>query len=221
MRVVVAGGTHEADYIVSMFKKNGYDIIVINNDPDWAKYISQKNAIDVLQGDPTKLFILEEAEINDCDVFLALSNNDINNYVSCKLAKNVFHAKKVVCTVVNPKNVEVFNKLGIEGVVSSTYLLANKIFIESSIDEMQKVLSLENDKIVISEIEIKPGTRLDNQYLKMVKFPLQATISCIYRDPDVIIPFGETLIKIGDKILVVTIKENLDKITDFINEVIA
>ncbi|MEG0034356.1 MAG: TrkA family potassium uptake protein [Bacilli bacterium] len=217
MRAVIAGGTHEADYIVSLFKKNGYDIIVINNDPIWAKYISKKNSIDVFQGDQTKLFVLEEAEIHDADVFLALSSNDIDNYVACIMAKHVFKVTKVVCTVVNPKNVELFRELGIEGVVSSTYLLANKVFIESSIDEMQKVLSIENDKIVISEIEVAPNTRLDQEYLKNIKFPVDATISCIYRDPDVIIPFGGTLIKSGDKIVVVTIKENLDKVTDFIN----
>ncbi len=56
MKIVIAGGKHEADFIVSKLKKEHHQLIVINQDRDFATYISANNDIDVFPGDPTKAY---------------------------------------------------------------------------------------------------------------------------------------------------------------------
>ena len=112
MKVVITGGKHEADFIVKMLKEEHHQLIVINNDRTFAEYISTNNDIAVFPGDPTKAYTLSDAECENADVLLALSDNDTDNYIACITAKRLFHIKRTVAKVRNPKNVELFKKLG-------------------------------------------------------------------------------------------------------------
>ena len=216
MRIVIANGNHEADYIIKMFKDKSNEIIVINSDPHVCDYLSSENQIQVYHGDPSKDFILADANVDDADVFLALSTNDIDNYIACLIAKKQFNVKKCICTVINPKNVNIFKKLGVEIVISSTHLLAQSIKNESVLQNMVKTLSLEDEKIVLTEIEVQPDFYIVDKTLTEIKMPAGGTISCIYRDPHIIIPKGSTKVEAYDKLMIISTPEAQPKILEFI-----
>lgn len=220
MKIVIANGFEQADFVISMYKKERKDknLIIINSDKNYANYISHKHKMPVYVGEPFKRYVLEETNIHDADVFIALSRSDTDNYVSCILAKQVFHVKKCICTVTNPKNVDIFKQLGIDSVVSSTYLLAESIKNESSIENIVKTLSLENDKIVLSEIVIDAKSAIANKKIMDINFPQTANIACIYRKPTVIIPYGQTVIRPKDTLLVVSTPDEQQFIVDFIRK---
>lgn len=204
MKIVVAGGKHEADFIVKMFKEDHHRLIVINQDRKFAEYISESNNISVLPGDPTKAYTLEDAEVHGADVVIALSEKDTDNYVTCITAKSKFDVKKCISIVRNPKNVDMFRRLGIETVISSTYMLGQIVRNEASMKNIAKTLSLEEEKIVVIEVEIEEDYALVDQSLKKIPFPKNVNISCIFRDPHVIIPKGDTIIRANDKLIVIS-----------------
>ncbi len=215
MKIVLTGGKHESDYIISKLKKK-HNLIVINQDPSFAEYISSHNDIDVFPGDPTKAYTLSDADCQNADVFLALSDNDTDNYVACITAKNLFNIKRTVAKVKNPKNVELFKRLGIDSVISSTYLLAQTIINESSIENIIKTLSIEDEKIVMLELGIEADYQLVGKQIMDIQFPKRVNISCIFRDPHVIIPDGSTVIKPDDKLIMVTTPDHQDELIDFV-----
>ena len=218
MKIVIAGGKHEADFIVSKLKKEHHQLIVINQDRDFATYISANNDIDVFPGDPTKAYTLSDAEAQNADVLLALSDNDTDNYITCITAKKLFNIKKTVAKVKNPKNVELFKRLGIDSVISSTYLLAQTILNESSVENIIKTLSIEDEKIVMIEIGVEEEYAIVNKRLMDIRFPSNINISCIFRDPHVIIPKGDTLIKENDKLIIISTPNDQDEIVEFIQK---
>ncbi|AUD64766.1 hypothetical protein BK011_03390 [Tenericutes bacterium MZ-XQ] len=218
MKIVIAGGKHEADFIVSKLKKEHHQLIVINQDRDFATYISANNNIDVFPGDPTKAYTLSDAEAQNADVLLALSDNDTDNYITCITAKKLFNIKKTVAKVKNPKNVELFKRLGIDSVISSTYLLAQTILNESSVENIIKTLSIEDEKIVMLEIGVEEEYAIVNKRLMDIRFPSNINISCIFRDPHVIIPKGDTLIKENDKLIIISTPNDQDEIVEFIQK---
>ncbi len=220
MRIVITGGKHEADFIVNMIKKEHahHELIVINQDRAFAEYISTNNDIAVFPGDPTKAYVLSDAEAYDADVLLALSDSDTDNYIVCITAKKLFNIKKTVAKVRNPKNVEIFKKLGVDSVISSTYLLAQTILNESSIENIIKTLSIEDEKIVMLEMEVESDYQLVNKQIMDIVFPQNITIGCIFRDPHVIIPKGNTVIKALDKLIIITTPAEQDEIIDFIKK---
>ena len=79
-----------------------------------------------------------------------------------------------------------------------------------------KTLSLENDKIVILEALVLSRYKIANKTLKEVGFPSFASICCIYRTPEVIIPKGDTVIKPKDKLLIVCAPNDQKKVMSFL-----
>jgi trk system potassium uptake protein TrkA len=218
MKIVITGGMHEADFIIKMLKEEHHQLIVINQDKEFAEYISTNNDIAVFPGDPTKAYVLSDAEADNADVLLALSDSDTDNYITCITAKKQFNIKRTVSKVKNPKNVELFKKLGVDSVISSTYLLAQTILNESSVENIIKTLSIEDEKIVMIEMGVEENFMLVNKRIMDINFPKNINISCIFRDPHVIIPKGDTAIKSGDKLIIISTPNEQEEITKFIKK---
>jgi len=218
MRIVIANGSKQAAFIIGMFKSKENQLIVINSSRSFANELAHKEHISVLVGSPWRNFVLEEAGVHDADVFISLSEKDTDNYASCILAKKIFNVKKCICVVNNPENVELYKKLGIDSVISSTYLLAQSIKSESSMESLIKTLTLENNKIVVSEIPVLSRYRIANKRIMDIDFPKYASISAIYRNFTVIIPNGQVEIKAKDILLVVCAPEDQKRIYNFIQQ---
>ncbi|PKK94003.1 MAG: potassium transporter TrkA [Tenericutes bacterium HGW-Tenericutes-6] len=218
MKIVITGGKHEADFIVKALKEEHHHLIVINQDREFAEYISSHNDVAVFPGDPTKAYTLSDSEAHNADVLIALSDNDTDNYITCITAKRLFNIKKTVSKVRNPKNVELFKKLGIDSVISSTYLLAQTILNESSVENIIKTLSIEDEKIVMLEIGVEEDFHLVNKRIMDIQFPKNINISCIFRDPHVIIPKGDTVIRAEDKLIIISTPNEQDEIIEYIQK---
>lgn len=215
MKIAITGGYTKADFIISMFKKQNHELIIINDDKEYAKYMSQANDVDVYYGDATKPYILENAGVQGSDILISLCEEDTDNYVICQMGKQMFGVKKCICIVKNPKNVDIFKRLGIECVISSTYLLYKTIESESEVETIAKTLAVENEQIVISEIIIRDEWIVVNKKLKEFNCPITMNVSCILRGLEVIIPDGNTIILPKDKLVVVCKKEDMGKLSDF------
>lgn len=212
MKVVIADGMHEADYIISLFNNRYNELIVINEDEYACKYLSLKNDIPVMKGRCTRENELKDAGAQNCDLFLALSEDDYKNYVACKTAKDLLGAKRCIATVINPKNVDIFRTLGIDSVVSSTYLLGERVQNITSVENLINSLSLEDDKIQIVEFKLTEGLDVIGKSLADINISNIGTISSVIQDNSAIIPNGQTILKENDKVIVVTNKDNTDKI---------
>lgn len=216
MKIVIANGSHAADYVISMFKNHKHQLIVINDNKESVKYLSDKNNIPVFYGHPNKKEILEQAKVRDCDIFMALGYKDADNFAACLMAKKAFGARKTICTVANPKNVSLFRELGIDSVISSTALLADSLIAESSLEDFIKSVSIEDNSIVMVEIVVKENYRIARRRIMDIDFPKTGTISCIYRKPHAIIPNGQTVILPKDKLVIVTTPADQNSIVKFV-----
>lgn len=219
MKIVIANGTQQAEFILEMFKSRENKIIVINSSRQLAKDITNKEHVSVIVGSPWRSFILEEADVYGADVFIALCERDTDNYACCILAKRMFNVKKCICVVSNPNNVELYKKLGIDSVVSSTYLLAQSIKSESSVESLIKTLSLENNKIMVMETPVLTNYAIANKRIMDINFPKYASIAAIYRNYQMIIPSGQVVIYPKDTLLVVCDPIDQNRILDYVKRV--
>lgn len=86
----------------------------------------------MVHGDGTDINLLSEAGAQHADVFIAVTGQDQDNLIACQLAKRNFHVRRTIARVNNPKNIAVFEKLGVDISVSSTSIIAEMI--EKEID---------------------------------------------------------------------------------------
>jgi len=221
MKIVICSGTTEASYIIDMFLKQGTkrnELIVINENKEVAKELSETHKVKVYVGSLEKHYTLDDAKINDADLFIALSEKDQDNYVSCLMAKNLYGCKRVIATVKNPQNVTIFKQLGIDSTISSSYLISESIKNASNIEDVFKSLSFEDDLIKIIEIVIKDEYEICNKEIKDIAFPDFATISAINRKPHIIIPKGKTMIKKDDRLIIVVQTKDEEALIDFVTK---
>lgn len=213
MRIVVAGGRTQADFLIGNLVKKKHKLIVINDDQQYCDYLATKHKIPVFFGDPSKYFVLNEAGIEGFDTLVALTHRDADNLAICQYGKRCFGVKKVICTVGNPKNAELFKELGVNTVISSTHMVAQYITQATSIENLIKTMSIEDEKVIITEVVVENGYHCVNKKLTDITLPANTIIGCIIRKPSgIIVPTGSTEIRAGDKLLILSAPENQKKV---------
>ncbi len=219
MIVVIANGNLEAAYVIDSFKEDKHNkIIVINSDKEVAEYLMKHQHVSVYVGNPWRTYALEEAGIYDADLFISLSDNDTDNYVSCILAKKVFNVRKCICVVKNPDNVEIYKKLGIDSVISSTYLLTQNIKTESLEGNLIRSMNLDSNKIVMVEATLLSKYRICNKAIMDIHFPPYANIAYIMRDNEFIIPKGNVVLKPRDTLVIACDKADEDSLKKYLTQ---
>lgn len=208
MKIVVAGGRENADFLIGSLLKNNHKLIVINEDINYCEYLAETHQIPIINGDPCKRYILDEAKISGYDIIIALKADDAENLEICQYAERIFEIKKSVCIVSNPKNVEIFKKLGVNTVISSTYTIANIIEQASTIENLIKILSIEDKKVILYEVLVYKDYPVINRKLIDIKFPINVMICCIVRNHYTIVPNGQTMILQNDKLFVISSPNN-------------
>lgn len=219
MIVVIANGNLEAAYVIDSFKEDKHNkIIVINSDKEVAEYLMKRQHVSVYVGNPWRIYALEEAGVYDADLFISLSDNDTDNYVSCILAKKVFNVRKCICVVKNPDNVEIYKKLGIDSVISSTYLLTQNIKTESLEGNLIRSMNLDSNKIVMVEATLLSKYRICNKAIMDIHFPPYANIAYIMRDNEFIIPKGNVVLKPRDTLVIACDKADENSLKKYLTQ---
>ena len=218
MKILICGGSSQASYVVHSFASPSNRLVVLTDDSKIAASLSKINYTEVFLTDPTKIYSFEITDIYEFDLIISLLEKDADNFVTCSIGKKLFKIKKSICTVSNPNNVELFKELGIDSPISASYLLSEKIHNESDINSLIKTMSLENQRIVITEITVRKDFFCANRELKNLNLPITGNITCIYREPSVLIPRGDTKILPGDNLVIASSPVNQTELINYIRK---
>lgn len=206
MNVFIIGGGKKVYFMAKSFISKGYNVTIINNDKEYCKKTARQVKATVVYGDGTKIKILEDAEIRYADIVLALTPKDSDNLIICQTADKVFNIKKTFSLVNDPKNVELFKKLGVETVISTSLIISAIIEQKVSVDDINTLFSLDEGNITVMEIEINETDPATGKILKELKMPEDSIISYIIRkNGEKIIPRGETMITGGDNLIILSL----------------
>jgi trk system potassium uptake protein len=216
MKILIADGHEEADFLIGSLLGKRHSVVVINADRQYCKYLAEAHEIPVINGDASKRYILDEAKVRGFDLVIALSENDATNLVICQTAKLAYGIQKAVAIVSNPRSVDVFRELGVNTAISSAYLVATSIEQASNIETLSRSLSLARGSVTASEIPVDKGSPARDKRVMDLAIEDDFNISCIVRDSGTIIPRGNTKIQSGDILIVVTASENTDRVFEFL-----
>ena len=192
------------------------DIKLIENNLEQCEYLaSQLDKTLVLHGDGTDLDLLNEESAGDTDAFISLTNDDKTNFLIATLAKEL-GAKKTIIQVKRSDYISIMERVaGIDVCVSPRIITAAFILRLVRRGEVVSVTLLENEKAEAIELQVKcPAPYLDIP-LEKVNFPRDTLIGAIVRNEKVLIPNGQDVIKLGDKVIVFALPQQVPKIESF------
>ncbi|MDO0822609.1 potassium channel family protein [Desulfosporosinus nitroreducens] len=179
MNIVLVGGRKKIDFLAKSLLAKKHRITLIHDNENYCKYLSRTHDAPVICGDGSKSYILEDANIQDADIVIALTPKDTDNLVICQLAQKVYGVKRVFATVSNPKNVEVFKKLGINSAISSTYIMAGIIEQMAAIEEIYDFIPIEQGQIVMMEIVVRSHYPVCGKALAEIDIPDKPSLAAL------------------------------------------
>lgn len=210
MNILIAGGWKKADFLLRSLSEKNHSVTLVHDDTLFCKKLSRKYDALIINGDPSKPYILEDADIEEVDMLIALTPEDEKNLVICQLSKKIYGVDRVFSIVSNPKNVEIFKELGIDMVISATHVITNVIEQIITIDEISQIAPIEEGKIAIMEISINEKSPACNKTLMDINLSEGATIGCIIRGSSTIIPKGNTKVLENDKLIILVLLDYRD-----------
>src|SRR5437764_10654976 len=131
----------------------------------------------VLEGDGAELTTLEAAGAARADVIVAVTGDDEDNLVICQTAKRLFSVPRTIARVNNPKNEEIFRKLGIDVTVSATNLILNIIEQEIPQRGMVHLFTIKHAQLAIVEATVEQGADVAGKALSEIEFHRNTGIS--------------------------------------------
>lgn len=204
MKITVVGGGKIGYYLVRTLIENGYSPMVIENDKAVCENLANELDIPVLCGDASKLEILEAAEVHKSDALVSVTGSDEVNLIVCQLAKQKFGVAKTVAKANNPKNVDLMKALGIDNVINSTNSIASLIEHEVDYSNIKDILLLNGGDVVIYEVQLPQDYVYDGKMLMELKINGLFNIVAITRNGTMIIPRGQSILKSGDKLFIIS-----------------
>jgi trk system potassium uptake protein len=208
MKIVIAGGGKVGYYLVKTLQSFHHEIVVIELKKERCQDLSDELNIPVYHGDATRINILRDAEAEDADFFIAVTGLDEENLISCQLAKNNLHAKKTIARVNNPKNANVFQKLGVDMTVNSTSIISELIEEVVDYDGMVTLTKIKNNQIIISEIEITRDSPVLNKRVCDIKMPKECILVSVIKGSELFQPDPELPLLLGDSVILISNQEN-------------
>ena len=215
MYIVVAGGGKIGYYLIKTLLPYKHKLVVIEPQVELCEKLANELRIPVFNGDATDLDILAQVEVAKADTFIAVTGKDEDNLIACQLVKRNYGVKRTIARVNNPKNIEVFQRLGVDFAVSSTSVISDLIEQEIDYTGIKTLMKLKSGKLVLSEIVISEKSPVNNKSLKDINIPKDCILITVIRDEDVIIPNGFTVLKNNDYIIVVSSQQDQQELKEY------
>lgn len=178
-----------------------FDITCVSMEPDAEGSLKRlkREDVELIVGDATSRLVLEKCRIDEADaVIITITTEKISREVATVL-KDHFNPRRVISVAVTGETTDELLEMGFE---------VDNIFASTATDIRNRIehktraahaIGIGKDEIL--EVEVHPQSRLANKPLGFVK-PLNWRIGILYREGNIIIPKGDTVMKPRDRVII-------------------
>lgn len=208
MYVIIVGCGRVGSELAKLLSVEGHDVVVIDrNSSSFDRLGGTFNGL-TLTGNGFDLKLLEQAGIDKCDAFCAVTNGDNTNLISAQVARKIFKVKKVFARVYDPQRAHIYSALGLD-IISGTILLAAMLR-DKIIESRFSSYLIESKELGVIEIEAK--NNLVGKTIQEINIPGEFLVVAIRRLSGIIIPEPATVLKEKDFLMAVVKVTSLEKV---------
>ena len=202
-RVILAGGGNIGMRLAKAIE-NRYQIKIIERDEDRSRLLSESldKAI-VLLGDAADEDLLRDENIENTDVFCALTNDEEANILSAMLAKRL-GAHKVMSLINRPSYVDLVQSQSIDIAISPEQATIGSLLAHVRRGDVVVVHSLRRGAAEAIEAVAhgdRNSSRVVGRTVGEIKLPAGTNIGAIARGEEVIIAHHDTVIESDDHVI--------------------
>ena len=212
MRIVVVGAGAVGSYIAERLSIEGQDVVVIDIDPRRAEELRQRIDALVIVGNGASSTTLEEADIGQAQVLLAVTSSDGANIMACHTAKKM-GVERAIARVQDTELRVGLDGIGVDTVIDPVETAAKEIttlVLESGLSEL---IELGDGQLALVGGTVTSASPLVGVALKNV--PPRQNFSwlaiAVVRNGKTVVAHGDTMVEEGDHLLLMVKKKNVHR----------
>ena len=202
-RIIIAGGGNIGLYVAKKMEERQPHtrLKIIEHNRERAAFVADElDKTVVLNGSALDQELLREAEVQDADLLVALTNQDQANILSSIMAKRL-GCKSNMVLINNSAYQEFIHTVGIDSYVSPKNVTISKILQQVRRGRIRSVHSVYDGRAELTEAEALETSPLVGAPLRNIDLPAGLRVGAVYRDGKVIKPHGDLHIRRNDRVV--------------------
>ncbi len=213
-RVIIVGGGNIGLFLAESLERDNpaVRVKIVELNRERAEYVAEQlgRAV-VINGDALDSEILIEANAANTETVVAVADDDEVNILASLLAKR-YGCQRAVTLINNSGYGPLLASLGIDAVVNPRASTVSTILQHVRRGRIRAVHSLRDGMAEVIEAEALETSPLVGVPLREVKLPAGVIIGGVLRVDRVIIPRGDTIIQVNDRVVIFALADVVKKV---------
>ena len=223
-KILIIGGGNIGFNLAKNIEKSfeSARIKIIEKNKDRAEFIANElnNSI-IINGDALDEDVLSEANLDEIETVLALTNDDENNLMVSVLVEKFSKDKRTMALINKPNYALLQSSLKIDDLIDPRMNTVSSILKHVHKGTIQTAYTLLNGEYEVIEAEIIESSELINKELKEANLPDEIRIGAVLRKEEIIIPRSNFVFNEDDIVVFlakrdqIELVENMFRISSF------
>ncbi len=221
MKIIIAGAGEVGFHLAKLLSYESHDITLIDLHKERLNYAENHLDIKAIKGDASSLKVMESAQIDSTDLFIAVTEYESTNITICALAKQL-GCQKTIARITNTEFTQAnskisFEQIGVDELISPEELASNEILQLLDQSAFSDSYEFEDGKLTLV------GTTLEES----VPFVGKTVKEAAQIFPDIhfmpialkrqgaqytIVPRGDTCFEANDLVYFITLEEGVEEL---------
>lgn len=215
MKIIIAGCGRVGYALAQQLNDEGHNLTLIDNSAERLQPALSNLDLQGVVGNASSVLTLQEAGIEHADLFIAVTNQDEINLISCLLAKKASRCR-TIARVRNPEYFKEVNYLkdcmDISMIINPEFAAATEIAQLIQIPDAVDIDSFAKGKVDLMQVVITENSPLHNMKVQEFsrKFNHEILICILVHDHQVCIPNGNSVLMAGDTISIILPRKKIN-----------
>ena len=214
--LIILGGGQTGERIARSLEGT-VNVKLIDNDKITAERLAESlEDTLVINSEGKDIEVIYEEDLENTDVFVALTGHSETNILASMLAKKK-GVKKVIADVENFSYINLAESMGIDTIINKKLITASTIFRFTMNTDVQAIRCLNGCDAEVLEFIAKPNSLITRASIRETPWPADALIGGVVRGESVFIATGDSEVKAYDRVVVFALPEAITKLANFFN----
>jgi trk system potassium uptake protein TrkA len=213
MKIIIMGCGRVGEQVSRLMVREGHDVAVIDYDGAALARLGPDFKGRRIKGLGFDRKVLIDAGIERTEAFAATSSSDNANIIAARVARNVFRVPKVVARLYDPRQAEIYRRLGLV-TISSTTWGAERIHELLTHANLDPVMTFGNGEAAL--IRIETPAQLAGRTVKDITIPGEISVAVIVRGNKPVIPALGTPFRAGDVVSFIVLTSAMERFEEML-----
>ena len=199
---MIIGASRIGMHLAKTLQEQDINVILIDESEEKCQMASERlPKVLVVHGSGTDKALLLDEGISNVDAFLATTNREETNILSCLLAKQ-HNAKRTIALVDRLGIKSMLEDVGVDLMVSPRLVTVSTILKYIHRPGLLSITILSHGEAQVIEYKVTEKSKIREKPLKKIKFPKNTLVGAVVRNDKVLIPRGDFRIKLNDELII-------------------